>query len=103
MDHETQNSYIMRHKKNNSKFPYYRYPKEIFATFSLISCQIDYTRVSDQCINIQQNPTSKMSQKVQDIDLKQPLPNSGVESMREGAVPPKTELNTVRTGSPNKL
>ena len=41
---------------------------------------------------MQQPPTSEMSQKVQDIDLKQPLPTSGVESMRVGAVPPKTEL-----------
>ena len=63
MKHETKQSYIMRHKKKIGKFPYHGYPKEIAATFSLISCQTDYTRVSDQCINIQQNLTSENESK----------------------------------------
>ena len=36
-----------------------------------------------------QHPTCEMSKKVHDVDLKQPIPTSGVESMRGGAVPPK--------------
>ena len=63
MDHETKYSYIMRHKKNNAKFPYHRYPKEIAATFSLISFQNDYTRVSDHCINVKNFPTSENESK----------------------------------------
>ena len=39
----TNNSHICNRRRNNVKFPYHMYPKEIAATFSLISCQIMIT------------------------------------------------------------
>ena len=84
----------MRHKKNNAKFSYHRYTKEITVTFSLISCQNDYTRVSNQCININKFPTCLMSQKVHDIYLKTtpPFLRGQIHERRSSST--KTELNT---------
>ena len=74
------NSHICNTRRNNVKFPYHRYLKEITPTLSLISSQ---TLITLECLinETTSNNVHEMSQKVKDIDIKQSIPTLGVESL----------------------